>query len=261
VFGIYLTSKPVVKTEVRSADASQVRPEFKADQPLPSVVTPSPVVKNPTKQPTKKKTQQIPQPSSNEAVTVKVEKGAKWISTNDKVYAINGATAIDNQGDISSKGLQVNPPAQPPVTVNCGTGGICAGRDITGNPTIENNFAPQAKLSFVVDDDPRITTDTGRPFQCVKISSDMPLDSAKFAVICNHACEAIRGGAILTYGGIGGGDKWGSISDYPNVAAFIAGNPNPMPSNVKYRACVESDDDEAIQVVDVKKLILPEDKK
>jgi hypothetical protein len=40
---------------------------------------------------------------------VKIEKGAKWISTDDAIFA-PGRTAIENKGEINSTGMMVNPP-------------------------------------------------------------------------------------------------------------------------------------------------------
>jgi hypothetical protein len=55
--------------------------------------------------------------SHQDPVAVEIEKGGKWISTDDIVYGPDGR-AIENHGEIDSKGLQVNPtnPASPPVT-------------------------------------------------------------------------------------------------------------------------------------------------
>jgi hypothetical protein len=48
-------------------------------------------------------------PHEGAPAAVRVEKGGKWHSTGDTVYAPNG-TAIENKGEITSKYLRVNPP-------------------------------------------------------------------------------------------------------------------------------------------------------
>jgi hypothetical protein len=48
-------------------------------------------------------------PPQNHAAAVLIEKGGKWDSTGDTIYAPNG-TAIENKGEITSKDLRVNPP-------------------------------------------------------------------------------------------------------------------------------------------------------
>ena len=58
-----------------------------------------------------------------------------------------------------------------------------------------------------------------------------------------------------------GGDYWGTIPDHPEIAAFIVGQPNHMPSSVQYSACVESNDDKPINVVSVQKLTITGAKK
>jgi hypothetical protein len=53
-------------------------------------------------------------PPPSEHVVVQVEKGAKWISTNDTIYAPNGK-AIENKGEITSKGMLVIAPQTSPI--------------------------------------------------------------------------------------------------------------------------------------------------
>jgi hypothetical protein len=119
---------------------------------------------------------------------------------------------------------------------------------------------PDPQISFTVDDStPQL--DATHPRQCIKISIDRLMDSPQFAVICDHACKAVGAGVISPSGGAFGGDRFGSILGHPDVAAFIVGQPNPMPSNVKFAACMESEDNMPLKILDVKKLILKGDKK
>jgi hypothetical protein len=118
-----------------------------------------------------------------------------------------------------------------------------------------NVGAPEPKISFVVEDEMPLPGVT-RPHECIQISIDRAMDSPQFAVICERACQAVGGGAILPHGGQEGGDQWGSIPNHPRIAAFVVGQPNPMPSNVKFRACVESEDNTPVNVSDVQKLTI-----
>jgi hypothetical protein len=86
------------------------------------------------------------------------------------------------------------------------------------------------------------------------------MDSPKFAVVCDRSCKATIGRAIFTNGGFSGGDYWRAVPDHPEIAAFVVGQPNPMPSNARYSACVESSDDKPIKVVSVHQLTVTEAK-
>ena len=146
-------------------------------------------------------------------------------------------------------------PVSPRPTIGTVSAGDCGVIQIGGtqNQVQGGNCAPSPKISWIQD---TIPEDVTKHRVCVTISIDKAMDSPKFGVVCDRACEAVGGGAILPHGGPGGGDQWGSIQGQPNVAAFVVGQPNPMPSNVKYRACVQSADDNPVAIVDVKKLVI-----
>jgi len=78
---------------------------------------------------------------------------------------------------------------------------------------------------------------------------------AKFAVICDRACKAVKGDLVLRHAGMAQAD-WGTIPNHPEVAAFAVNQPNPMPSEVEFLAFVESEDDKPVRVLSVKTLTI-----
>lgn len=147
---------------------------------------------------------------------------------------------------------QPSPPSKPSLSQDC-PNGICVGGDLNGSATVINGN-PEPKISYVLDNEASIPISSTNPRQCVKISVDRLADSPKFAVFCDRACKPIWGSAIQA--GIRGNDRWGTIPGHPDVAAFVVGQPNPLPSDVNYMACVESQDNQPIQILRVVKLTL-----
>jgi hypothetical protein len=153
------------------------------------------------------------------------------------------------------------PQPGPPMSQECAPGSACPmSNGQQGGVTAGIYVAtPEPKISFVVDSDPPpLPPDITflHPHVCVRISVDRLMDSPKFAVVCDRSCNAKRGTPIMPHEGVMGGDQWGTIPDHPEVAAFVVGQPNPMPSSVQYSACVESSDDKPITVVSVQKLTI-----
>ncbi len=89
----------------------------------------------------------------------------------------------------------------------------------------------------------------------MKISIDRTFLDAKFAVVCDRACKAVKGNIVLRHAGIAQAD-WGTIPNHPEIAAFVVNQPNPMPSEVEFLAYVESADDKPVRVLDVKRLAI-----
>ena len=175
------------------------------------------------------------------------EQGAKMLGILNKILQ----NRLDTK-TVMAKLDEILKSANRPVQ-NCPSG-ICVGGDINGTATV-TNLAPEPKISFEADGEAPVQ-DSTHPRQCIKIAVDRPMDSPQFAVICDRACKAVGGSAILPHGGVGGNDQWGSIPNRSDIAVFLVGQPNPMPSNVKYRACVESGDEKPVRILDVKKLIV-----
>lgn len=87
-------------------------------------------------------TQEPPMPSTTsppqDHVAVRIEKGGKWHSIGDTIYAPNG-TAIVNKGEITSKDLRINPP--DPRTVSEQLDTIITASFEIGDSSIWNRWA------------------------------------------------------------------------------------------------------------------------
>jgi len=112
------------------------------------------------------------------------------------------------------------------------------------------------RVSWSVEGKPALK-EAKHPEAWIRISIDRTFRDAKFAVICDRPCRAVQGQVMAPhYGGITQTD-WATIPGHPEIAAFVVNAPNPMRSDFGYSACVESEDDNPVRVLDVKALIIP----
>jgi hypothetical protein len=121
------------------------------------------------------------------------------------------------------------------------------------NPTVNNVSFPLPSVSWSIEDKPPLGGST-HPQVSVKISIDKMFADAKFAVVCDRPCKAVRGEILLPPEGGVALPSWGTIPEHPEIAAFAANQTNPMPSNCGYRAYVESADTSPVKIVAVKPL-------
>src|SRR5260370_13536452 len=149
-FYSYLTSKPPAKTDAKPIEISKnasADPKPITEQPHPSDTAAPLVTKSPSKKPAPRREleKMQPIPPQNDHAAVRIEKGAKWISTDDTVYAPNG-TGIENKGEITSKSLRVITPQTSSPIQNC-PNGVCIGGDNSGTATVNNFGPPPAKIA------------------------------------------------------------------------------------------------------------------
>jgi len=129
--------------------------------------------------------------------------------------------------------------------------GICIGGNNAGNPTV-NNFGPTTpKIAWSADKDHSQKVQEA----CVKVSIDRSFLDAKFAMVCERECKAIRGDIVSSHAGFFQTDLI-ALKAFPKVAGFVIRGPNPMPSDDTFWGCVESQDGNALNVVDVQPLIV-----
>jgi hypothetical protein len=135
-------------------------------------------------------------------------------------------------------------------------GGICAGGDITGSPSVTNNFGPpEPKLTWTRAEWPKdwpTPSNIKNPRSYAKISLDRAWNDAKFAVFCDRKCIGVQScggwGFIQT--------RYISLPEYPNAIGFIIDGPNPLPADTDCYLGVESTDSEPVRIEDVQKLRL-----
>jgi len=108
-----------------------------------------------------------PSPPENGPVAVRVEKGGKWISTDDTVYGSDGR-AIENKGEINSRGLRVNPPTT--LSQDC-PNGICIGGDNNGTATVINPGPPPPIIHVCVSEPQVVDKSTGEVRQVFTLTS------------------------------------------------------------------------------------------
>lgn len=131
----------------------------------------------------------------------------------------------------------------PPVVQNC-PGGICAGGDISGSPTIINPAPPLAKVTWTQE--PLPVDDKHRPGVMVTLTVDNPLPDSAFGAECDNPCEGITGGS--TTGPTMESQVHAHTITGKEVPAMRVDLPNPLRPNFKLNWELRSLDDRSIRV-------------
>jgi len=212
--------------------------------------------KNPTAAPTSPVPTKSPIGSSNSPATPNPEKQTPPVKQQGNKTSVKGngnvtgnkvsgtGNAVGNNNQIAAPGTKI---------INAPNGIVIGDGSTVINPTVNNVSFPLPAVSWAIEDNPSLSSGT-HPQLSVKISIDKVFVDAKFAVICDRPCRAVRGEIVMPPEGGMGQPSWGTIPEHPEVAAFVANQPNPMPSNFGYRAYVESADALPVRIVAVKPL-------
>lgn len=211
---------------------------FRPHAPKPEVVVtpqgppPSSIPANKDTAPTKKDTTTVGE--SGEVAPNKIsakKKGLRGARITDSTGSDGAATKVDAGAIVAGpcSGVQVG--NNNKQTVNCGS--------------------PEPHITFKPLDKPQ-PTNAIHPHTTVQIYLDVALNDAKFAVVCDHPCKAVRTGSIPGFNSA----EPGAIPGEPNIAAFAIYAPNPFPSFTYYELEVESSDSVPVVVQAVKRLTL-----
>ena len=159
--------------------------------------------------------------------------------------------SVSGNGHVVGNNNQVAAPGSK--IINAPNGIAIGDGSVVINPTVSNVSFPLPSVFWVIEGKPPLSNST-HPQVSVKISIDKMFVDAKFAVVCDRPCKAVGGEIVLPPEGGIAIPTWGTIPERPDIAAFVVGQPNPMPSNVGYRAYVESADALPVKILDVKPL-------
>lgn len=232
-------------TEIAKSGKDSPKQETVTPQPPPQQA--APLAKKPSflKQPEKI------QPSSSDHVAVRVEKGAKWISTDDTVYA-PGGTGIENKGEITSKGLRVIAPQTSSPIQNC-PNGVCIGGDNSGTATV-NNFGPlPAKIATWDQKAANWQEKEGLvPETQLTLTVDRLMEVPAFFVKCDRPCRVREAVVFGAYNKL----DYLTASD-PTISGAVFLSPRPLGSGIKVEYRIRGTDG-AIPQVQVVGIIKPE---
>jgi hypothetical protein len=191
---------------------------------------------------------QSPQPQLKRTTQASKQTGKASV----KSHGNTAGNAVSGNGNVVGNNNQVN---AAPGAINAPNGIAIGGNGVAINPTVNNFGLPLPNLSWAIEDKPP-PDKVAHPQICVKISIDKMFVDAKFAVVCDRPCKAVRGEVILGQGGGMAQANWGTVPGHPEIAAFVVNLPNPMPSSVAYRAYVESEDALPVKIIAVRALTL-----
>ena len=198
-----------------------------------------------------------------EAPTSKVNESTKQNPTGTEKGVGNNRSKKVGSGRLVSKTksneLTPRSPAEssPPIILqNSPSSAVSFGQQGGITAGTINEFGvtpPEPKITWTLADLPQ-PQNAKHPRTFGTLSVDHLFESAKFAVICDRACEAVGFG-------VAGFNRNcpGKIPGYPNVAAFVVLSPNPFPPETKATFGVASEDEIPVKILEVKKLKLTGD--
>jgi hypothetical protein len=127
--------------------------------------------------------------------------------------------------------------------------GNCAGSN-AGQQTFNQFGPPPIKLTTSSDIPQPEPSPEGHPRTAIKFFSDRADEDGQFAVICDRACKPV---SLCALSGFNEG-KWGSIPNFPNVAAFLF--QRQFPAATWCTLTVESADENPVKIIGVRTLTI-----
>jgi hypothetical protein len=151
---------------------------------------------------------------------------------------------------LGGSSLPNSPGTQSVGKVDClANSGNCAG--INNGQQIVNQYGdPPVKITASLDTPQPPPSPTGHPRASVKFYTDRNDNDGQFAVICDHACNAVSMCGLEGYNQ----GEWGKIPGQPDVAAFLFHR--QFPAAHWCVLTVESEDDQPVKIIAVKTLTL-----
>ncbi len=148
---------------------------------------------------------------------------------------------------------------QPPIQ-NC-PGGICAGGDITGNPTIINPPPTSPKALWTEEQFKSRPVNISQPISdaakkvianpgtLLKLSVDKTLLNPRFFARCDRPCTPVHVDMPMVEGLLGG--SMANLIQDASVAVLRIDAPNPLPSDATLQWDIRSNDDKPIHIVEM----------
>ena len=151
-------------------------------------------------------------------------------------------------------GVDIEPAATAPTTVNIAPGGFAVSGGTLVNPQVTNNLGP-APINVHWEFDPNhqpSPSPSGHPRSTVTFYTDRDDEMGQFAVTCDRACLADEMCVLLGRGPGLTPHIVSSDADSRNIATFLF--LSPFPGNLRCNLTVVSLDDKPVKILKVARL-------